>query len=642
MLNKKNYQNFLISGIIFLGLESILRLFLIFQYKTEISLTFLNLLKIFISGFYFDALTLLYFIAIPTLYYLIIPYKIFYNKWHKKFLLTIFFIWIYIIVFSIFAEIVFFDEFDARFNFIAVDYLIYTTEVIDNIVESYPIFYLLLAIFIIASCIFFGFYKKIYQPINTKFKQKLIFASWVYLIILCDIFFIDNQKIHNYFQNNYNKEISQNGIYQLFSAYRNNQIDFDKFYLNIDSKQALHNIRNLLKSQQSNSEFIDEDSIYRKIIANPKKKTLNSNIIIVVMESMSGDYMKYFGNSENLTPNLDELAKKSLFFTNLKATGTRTVRGLEAISLSIPPTPGNSIVRRPNNENLFTILSPLKSKNYEGKFIYGGDGYFDNMNYFFASNSFKIIDRNKFQKNEITFNNAWGVADEDLFNKTIKEADASFANKNPFLNIILTTSNHRPFTYPDNKIDIPSKTSRDGAVKYADFAIGEFIKNAKNKPWFDNTIFVFIADHCAKSAGKTDVPLWRYDIPAIIYAPKIISPQIYSNNASQIDIVPTIFGILNFDYNSKFFGVDLLNNNKTKTSRSFVSTYSELGYFINNKLYLLKLKKNKKIYDVAFEKYGFNGTKETPTTNFSQSDLDNAISYYQTAFYQFQNNKLKE
>lgn len=497
---------------------------------------------------------------------------------------------------------------------------------------------LLTIITVIATIIYYFTSKKIIHQNSTNLKFRLKYFTFITLILLLDFYCINNQKLENVFLNNYNKEIAQNGIYQIFSAYRNNKIDYEKFYLTRDIKQSLNETRIIIHNQEPHSKFINSENITRQIFAKSSKAFKKHNIMIITLESMSADFMKHFGNQDNLTPNLDKLADESLFFTNLKATGTRTVRGLEAISLSVPPTPGNSIVRRPHNENLFNILTPLKPLNYEGKFIYGGDGYFDNMNYFFENNGFKTIDRKKFTESEITFSNTWGIADEDLFNKTITEADKSFAQNKPFLNFVMTTSNHRPFTYPDNKIDIPSKTSRDGAVKYADYAIGQFIKNSKNKPWFKNTIFLFIADHCAGSAGNTDVPLWRYQIPAIIYAPHIIKPQIYSHNASQIDIAPTLLGLLNLSYQSSFFGVDLLNANQKFTSRSFVSTYTDLGYFSNNKLYLLKLNKDKKIFEVELKKFGYQGSVEKLSKKYSKLDEENlnkAINYYQIASYLF-------
>lgn len=627
---------------IFIFLSCGLRFILLIQYSSETTISLIEIIKIFSIGLFFDCLTLCYFSILPSIYFTLLPQKLFNHKKHQIFLAVIYFIFINIIIFSIFSEIVFFEEFNARFNFIAVDYLIYTTEVIANIVESYPMGFLLSIILAISSLIFYFSYRKIVQNKIVNFKNRLKFFGLIFLILTLEFFAIDVSKIDKFFDNNYNKELSQNGIYQLFSAYRNNQIDYDKFYVINDLTIAENRLRDLIAKQEPNAKFVDNQGIERFISAQKNQKEQKYNIIFITIESMSADFMAHFGNKENLTPNLDEISKQGLFFTNLKATGTRTIRGLEALTLAIPPTPGNSIVRRPNNENLFNIATPLKQRGYDAKFIYGGDGYFDNMNYFFANNGFETIDRPQFAKNEITFSNAWGVADEDLFDKTIAEADKSYAKGKNFLNFVMTTSNHRPFTYPDNKIDIPSKTNRDGAVKYSDYAIGQLIKKSQEKPWFDNTIFVFVADHCAGSAGNSDVPLWRYQIPAIFYAPKIIKPQIYAENSSQIDIAPTLLSFLNLSYKSKFFGVNVLNSDKKYISRAFVSTYSDLGYFVDNKLFLLKLKKQQKIYDVELKNFGYQGSKEVLTTKFSEEKLLNAEDYYQIASDYFKKGKLKE
>lgn len=618
-----------------------LRTVFLFLQRAEIDFSALLLLKIYIIGFFFDLLSLSHIALIPLAYYTFIPAKIFSAKQHQIANRVFYFLFLFVITFSVFSEIVFWDEFQSRFNFIAVDYLIYTTEVISNIMESYPMGILVSLIFAASATIFLLTYKKIITPKIANFSSRLknfaIFAS----VLVAAFFSVDSSKLGKVFQNNYAKEIASNGIYQLFSAYRNNQIDYDQLYATQDAKEALANLRNLISKQEPSSKFLNEEDISR-LIAQPKNGTEKKyNVILVAIESLSEEFLQSSGSEENITPNLDRLAKEGLFFTNMKATGTRTVRGLEALSLSIPPTPGNSIVRRSNNENLFNISSPLKDRGYEAKFLYGGDGYFDNMNYFYENNGFEIVDRPQFSKEEISFSNAWGVADEDLFNKAIKEADKSYAAGKPFFSFIMTTSNHRPFTYPEGKIDIDSKTGRNGAVKYTDYAIGKLIEEASKKPWFENTIFVLVADHCAGSAGNTDVPLWRYQIPAIFYAPKIIKPQVFDKNVSQIDIAPTLMGLMNLSYKSKFFGTDVINNSKTIDQHSFVSTYSYVGYFQGDRLYLLKPKKEKKVFDVTIEKYGWNGSKEVLIQEYEAKKLDDAISYYQVASHLFKNEKLK-
>ena len=626
---------------IFATLSFLLRTYFLILQKSEINFSILNLVETYAIGFFFDILALAYIAALPIAYYTFVPSKFFNSAKHQIANKIFYFVFLFVIIFSIFSEITFWDEFQTRFNFIAVDYLIYTTEVIANIMESYPMGLLVSLIALVSGAIFFFSYKKIVIVKEENFLSRLKKFAVYAVALTIGFFAIDSSKVTRISPNNYVNEIASNGIYQLFSAYRNNQIDYDSLYAGQDLKVATDNLRSLILRKEQRSKFLNEDDIAREIPqakSGPEKKY---NVILVSIESMSADFMKAFGSTENITPNLDALAKQGLLFTHLKATGTRTVRGLEALSLSVPPTPGNSIVRRQNNENLFNISSPLIERGFEAKFLYGGDGYFDNMNYFFGNNGFKIFERKQFSEDEVTFSNAWGVADEDLFKKAIKEADKSFSQKKPFLNFIMTTSNHRPFTYPNGKIDIASKTSRNGAVKYTDYAIGKLVEEAKKKPWFDNTIFVFVADHCAGSAGNTDVPLWRYQIPVVIYAPKIIKPQVFEKNVSQIDLAPTLMGILNLSYKSKFFGTDVLNNSKTIDAHSFVSTYSDVGYFKGNKLYLLKPRKEKKVFDVVIKNYGWEASKETVTKDFDEKELNEAIAYYQVASHLFKNEKLK-
>lgn len=628
--------------LIFAALMFLLRLVFVVWEGNEIDFSALLLLKIFTVGLFFDLLAFAYIAFIPLLFYTFSSQKFFNSAGFQKTKKALFFTFLYVIIFSCFAEITFWEEFQTRFNFIAVDYLIYTTEVIANIAESYPIALLLGIILAITALIFYFSWQKIIVKKSENFSQRLKNFVVFSACLLVAFFTIDSSKLTKISQNNYVNEAAANGIYQLFSAYRNNEIDFDQLYITRDENAVIKSIRASISKQEPRSKFLNGEDISRLIPQAKIGAEKKYNVIFVTIESFSAEFMEAFGNEENISPNLDEIAKKSLFFTNLKATGTRTIRGLEALTLSVPPTPGNSIVRRPNNENLFNISSPLKDRGYEAKFLYGGDGYFDNMNYFFENNGFEIVDRKKFAENEINFENAWGVSDEDLFDKTIKEADKSYAAGKPFLNFVMTTSNHRPFTYPSGKIDIEPKTGRNGAVKYTDYAIGKLLEKSRAKKWFDNTIFIFIADHCAGSAGNTDVPLWRYQIPAIFYAPKIISPKIFDKNVSQIDIAPTLFGIMNLSYKSKFFGTDVLNNVSKIDQHSFVSTYTDIGYFKGSKLYLLKPKKQKKIFDVEIKKYGWDGSKETLTSDYNKEELEKTISYYQAASHLFKNEKLKK
>jgi phosphoglycerol transferase MdoB-like AlkP superfamily enzyme len=156
-----------------------------------------------------------------------------------------------------------------------------------------------------------------------------------------------------------------------------------------------------------------------------------------------------------------------------------------------------SVVKRADNKDKFSIASVFKQKGYSLKYMYGGDAFFDNMGDFFSGNGYDIIDKKTFKPQEITFSNIWGVCDEDMYNKAIKVMNSESKQNKPFYNHIMTVSNHRPFTYPEGKVDIsPKIKSRDGGVKYTDYALNRFFDEAKKEPWFNNTIFVMVADHC--------------------------------------------------------------------------------------------------------------------------------------------------
>lgn len=252
------------------------------------------------------------------------------------------------------------------------------------------------------------------------------------------------------------------------------------------------------------------------------------------------------------------------------------------------------------------------------------------MNAFFSGNGYKIVDRADFAKDEITFANIWGVCDEDLFRKTIREAGTSYAAGKPFFSMVMTTSNHRPFTYPEGRIDIPSKSGRDGGVKYADYAIGRFIAEASREPWFKDTIFVFIADHCAGSSGKTDIPVKRYEIPLLVHSPQHIKPARMERLMSQIDVAPTILGLMNMSYDSDFMGRDAFKESGD-TLRAFISTYQKLGYVTENQLLVLGPRK----YAAQYQIDRLTGAAQAKPLD-DQLLLD-MLAYYQGGNYLYKN-----
>ena len=618
--------------ILFVTISLFSRLSLLLYSFPLVDTNIVEVLKIFAVGLFYDIIAFFYYIIPFVIYLFLIPSKIFNSKIHKIIATLFFFFIVYLVVFNGFSEWFFWNEFGKRFNFIAVDYLVYTHEVIHNIEESYPMPLLFSLIFVITGIIFYILFKKS-NFLNSTFKDKSTYNSRLGVTILLlavpllSFMFLNKQGIATSIsQNRYNQELAKNGFYSLFTAFRNNELDYYEFYKTQDNTKVLTHYRELVKS--NNSKFLSSDlnNTLRQITA--KGDEQKHNVMLVMIESMSASYMGVYGDKRNLTPHLDELTKKSLFFSNFFATGTRTVRGMEAVTMSVPPTAGRSIVKRPDNHNMFGIGWVFKDKGYDNKFIYAGHGYFDNMNEYFGHNGFKVVDRLSFAEDEVHFSNVWGVSDEDLFAKSMKEADISYSKKKPFFSFIMTTSNHRPFTYPEGKIDIPSHTGREGGVKYTDYAINEFLKKASKKPWFDNTIFIFVADHNGGSAGKNALPLYRYRIPLIVYAPKLIKPQEIKKLSSQIDLAPTLFSLMNWSYKSKFYGKDILSNDFKQ--RALIGNYQKLGLYQNGNITMLLPNKTVKSYRVEELRLDSNSYKEIEPT---QKDINDTISYYQSASY---------
>lgn len=613
----------------------------------ETQFTLWGIARLYIQGALYDLSVALLLSVTYQIYLLLMP-----DKWlNTIFNKTASYAWAILILLicflSFFAEITFWQEFESRFNFIAVDYLIYTYEVINNINESYPILLLIGAILLLVIVALIILNKlHTFTAITQKglSVQKRLAVSLCLLFLTIALPFAISNADAEIDQNRYEDELAKAGIFSFFAAYKHNEINYNDFYAKLNQNVAYKLVREDLASLESTF-IVNGNSIDRNITS--AQTPYKPNIIMITVESLSADFMARFGNTKNLTPVLDSLAKHNLVFDNMYATGTRTVRGMEALSLSIPPTPGSSIVRRANNNNLKTVGSIFKNEGYSRTFYYGGDGYFDNMNEYFGGNGFDITDKGKkvaigdtyttkrtiITDKEVSFQNAWGICDEDLYNVVIKGSDQSYQEGKPFYNFVMTTSNHRPYTFPNDKIKIPLGT-REAAVKYTDFAIGEFLNNIKNKPWYKNTIVIIIADHCASSAGKNEIDVAKYHIPCLILNLPENKPKAISQMCSQIDLYPTLFGLLNWNYNSNLFGKDV--NDVNFKPRAFLGTYQKLGYLSKDSLVILGPQQK-------VETFLYNKTDDEQTPeSLNKETVNRAIAYYQTAYDLFKNGGLKQ
>jgi phosphoglycerol transferase MdoB-like AlkP superfamily enzyme len=603
---------------------------------------------LFVRGLGFDAMVLAFVLAPALAWVALLP-----QRWQasSRWLRPLCFgLSAAALLFLALSEWTFWLEFSSRLNFIALDYLMYTQEVIGNVRQSYPVGWLLTGVAALALGLTWLCRASLAAAprLRPRGRQRL---AWLALALLLptaswQLADLDDMAFSG---NAFANELSGNGLMTLAAAMRRNELDYERFYATLPEAQAQAVLQQLGLAGAGGASLMalgaqaPEAALHPGAVkvqaqsqpwaAQPLRQPAR-NVVLITVESLSAQFMGSLGDKRQLTPRLDALAKDGLLFTHMYATGTRTVRGLEASSLGTPPIPGQSIVRRPHNEHLSTLGELLRPQGVQAMFFYGGYGYFDNMNAYFAGNAYRVLDRTDIPKANIGFENVWGVGDEFLFNHVIGELDQQHAQGQRFMAHVMTTSNHRPYTYASGRIDIPSPGGREGAVKYTDFSIGQFMDQAKTKPWFRDTVFVILADHCASAAGKTKLPVTGYHIPMLIYAPALIKPGRYEPLVSQIDVPPTILELLGAGQGSGFFGTSVFSQGPHFKRRAFISNYQELGYLTEDRLVVLGPKRR-------VETFAVDAQGQSSPVEVDAVLRDEAVAYYQSAARAFKTGALK-
>lgn len=294
-----------------------------------------------------------------------------------------------------------------------------------------------------------------------------------------------------------------------------------------------------------------------RVNANPAR-TRPLNLVILLEESLGAQFVGCLGGLP-LTPEIDALAKEGLLLTRHYGTGTRTVRGIEAVVSGFPPSPARSTVKMGlSQRGFFTPADLLGRHGYETFFFYGGESHFDNMRTFFQGNGFsRIIDQPLFKAP--VFAGVWGVSDEDLSRRAVE--DLAALGDQPFCAVMLSTSNHVPFEFPDGRIELyeQPKQTQHNAIKYADHAIGVFFRAARQQAFFKDTVFLVVADHDVRTVGDSLVPVRSFHLPALIIGPGFAPGTTYDKVCSQLDLLPTILPRLGLDLEHPLIGRDLLS-----------------------------------------------------------------------------------
>ncbi len=584
-----------------------LRLVLFFQFGPAAPLT--EEFSAFLTGFWRDFIAAIW-LSLPLLFWLLmLPDRPFAARWHRVLFWTVCLLFWFVEIFLLFVEYFFFEEFRSRFNTVAVDYLQYPKEVFVNIWDSYHVGLVMFGCLVLAlgwvlaaGKLFQGMWRR---PFPTR-SPLLRFAGVAGLVIALVPLLVTAGTLTGVFESPIRlraahvssdrtlNEIANNGDLSFFAAAWTHHLDYSAFYRTMPRDEAYTRLRRMLT--EPDAQFVDAaQSIRRRIAGDPARPRLN--VVIFLEESFGSEFWGCLGRTNTLTPEMDKLAaEEGILFTNLYASGNRTVRGMEGVLSSFPPLPGDSIVKRDLSDNVETIARVLKRDGYSTVFLYGGRGVFDGMRSFVVRNGYDRFIEQKHFANP-SFTTIWGVCDEDLYQRAIEEFREFAKSGQPFLATILTVSNHKPYTYPRGRIpEDPDQHTRENAVKYSDFALGEFFRAAKKEAFWTNTIFAVIADHGARVYGEQTIPIHSYEIPLLLAGPAVVkSPSRVGQLGGSLDVSPTILGLIGRPYETLFFGHDLLKTPPVD-GRALLNHNRDIGLLAHDRMAVLGLMKTVEFY----------------------------------------------
>lgn len=336
----------------------------------------------------------------------------------------------------------------------------------------------------------------------------------------------------------------------------------------LKDEDALKAVREMLLTPHD--KLVDADSAaIRRNFTPPAEGTLPiKNVVVILMESFAGHFVGALGSPLNITPNFDKLAKEGLLFKRFFSNGTHTHQGMFATMACFPNLPGfEYLMRTPEGGHKFSGLPQLLSpRGFDNLYVYNGNFQWDNQSGFFSNQGMtNFIGREDFV-NPVFMDPTWGVSDQDMFDRGALELEQNYGSK-PFYALLQTLSNHTPYALPT---DLPvERVSGQGstdehltAMRYSDWALGQFFEKARKAPYFKETLFVIVGDHgFGADEQLTEMDLHRFNVPLLLIAPGIQEKFGSSNEVvgTQIDVVPTIMGRLGGEVRHQCWGRDLLN-----------------------------------------------------------------------------------
>lgn len=613
-------------------------IFLLAQFESLETSNWLIYLTSFLIGLRLDAVVATY-LGLPLAG--LIFFKIRNSLFHYISETYLFLITLSISLFNI-IDVFFFYEFNSHLSFLMLKSYVGQKESIEFIFEEYPII-LATGLLLIISWAAFFVYRKFETSINENQTPIFLKVSWLLLSVITLGTTMrggwQERPIdwgHAMFSKDFiANEVALNSLFFLGrSIVQFNSENTTREMINYyDSKEALQVTRAILDTPET--QFTNESSITRTT------KALSDNgynVILIILESHAGVFCGYInGEAVSVTPILDSLANQGVAFTNCFANGKRSAHGIGSTIMSWPNLPGLPLISRVESvNNVPSLGTTLQAIGYKTIFLYGGDPQFDNMKGFMTANGFdQVIENNDFSRQ--AKGTKWGLFDHHVFNRALEEIDKV---KSPLFLTLFTTTNHQPWQVPpeyETLIPVfPDQEYRGGAVHrtmaYVDHVLGEFMEEAAQKDWFSNTIFVFIADHGLSIVRGQHENIRNANIPFVIYAPGLsLSRQTISTPVSQVDVAPTILGLLDYTHPYTFFGQNVLSTDSTIACR----IAGDWAFWVEDDyLYTELFGQSATLHKVSFpiEPLAEIIAPDSPLFDYYQRRFR---SYIQTAYFQF-------
>jgi len=467
------------------------------------------------------------------------------------------------ILFLELATPLFLSEYDMRPNRLFVEYLAYPREVSAMLWGGYRGSLALIAVVLGTAGWLIGRHFIGYGATDRAWRASVVMLAWPVVVLvlfvmirsslqhrpanLATFAFCDDAMVNS---------LVANSAYTVLSAvYGLKNESHSRMYGDMPEPEMIARVRGGMGVPLENFTS-DEYPTLRKQVASVRRER-PLNLVIVLEESLGAGFVQRLGGLP-ITPTLSGLADQGIWFEQLYATGTRSVRGIEAVIAGFPPTPAMSVVKLDKSQRDFaTLASVLDRAGYHNEFVYGGESHFDSMRSFFLGNGFHaVVDRDEFAAPK--FVGSWGASDEDLFDKTHERLQALHAAGQPFFVLAFTSSNHTPFEFPDGSIELyeqPKQTVHN-AIKYADHALGEFLERARGSGYWEDTLLLIVADHDTRVYGDELVPVNKFQVPGVILGADT-QPRRIAATVSQIDLAPTLLSLMGIDSEHPFSGRDL-------------------------------------------------------------------------------------